>query len=155
MVSVEKRLPDVNTPVWDAISRMVSAKMKTIRVVAALVERDGRYLITQRRESAVLPLLWDFPGGRVEDGESDESALAREVGERLGATVEVGQLISFVNHPYEKYAVDLYLYGCTLLSDQLHCRAVKDYAWVTSKEMESYSFTPVDEASMNKLLGEG
>ena len=129
--------------------------MKTIRVVAALVERDGRYLITQRRETAVLPLLWDFPGGRVERGESDEAALAREVDERLGASVEVGQLISFVNHPYEKYAVDLYLYECTLLTDELHCRAVKGYAWVTSKEMESYSFTPVDEASMSKLLGEG
>ncbi|MBW1760219.1 MAG: (deoxy)nucleoside triphosphate pyrophosphohydrolase [Deltaproteobacteria bacterium] len=129
--------------------------MKTIRVVAALVERDGRYLITQRRENAVLPLLWDFPGGRVEENESDEAALAREVDERLGASVEVGQLISFVNHPYEKYAVDLYLYECTLLSDQLHCRAVTEYAWVTSKEMESYSFTPVDEVSMSKLLGEG
>ena len=131
------------------------SKRKTIRVVAALVEREGQYLITQRRETAVLPLLWDFPGGRVEDGESDEAALAREVGERLGASVKVGQLISFVNHPYEKYAVDLYLYECTLISDQLHCRAVKEYAWVTSKEMESYSFTPVDEASMSKLLGEG
>ncbi len=129
--------------------------MKTIRVVAALVEREGKYLITQRRENAVLPLLWDFPGGRVEDGESEEGALAREVSERLGARVEVGQLISFVNHPYEKYAVDLYLYECTLLDDQLHCRAVKQYAWVTSKEMEAYSFTPVDEASMSKLLGEG
>ncbi len=129
--------------------------MKTIRVVAALVERGGRYLITQRRETAVLPELWDFPGGRVEDGETDEGALAREVAERLGASVDVGQLISFVNHPYEKYAVDLYLYQCELLSDHLHCRAVKAYAWVTSKEMESYSFTPVDEASMSKLLGEG
>ena len=129
--------------------------MKTIRVVAALIERAGRYLITQRRETAVLPLLWDFPGGRVEENESDEAALAREVDERLGASVEVGQLISFVNHPYEKYSVDLYLYECTLLSDQFHCRAVKQYAWVTSKEMESYSFTPVDEASMSKLLGEG
>jgi len=129
--------------------------MKTIRVVAALVERDGRYLITQRRETAVLPLLWDFPGGRVEEGESDEAALAREVDERLGARVEVGQLISFVNHPYERYAVDLYLYECTLLSDELHCQAVKEYAWVTSEQMESYSFTPVDEASMSKLLGEG
>lgn len=129
--------------------------MKTIRVVAALVEREGRYLITQRRESAVLPLLWDFPGGRVEEGESDEAALAREVGERLGANIEVGQLISFVNHPYEKYAVDLYLYECTLLSDQLHCHAVKSYSWVSSKEMESYPFTPVDEVSMGKLLGEG
>jgi 8-oxo-dGTP diphosphatase len=127
--------------------------MKTIRVVAALVERDGRYLITQRRENAVLPMLWDFPGGRVEEGESDEGALAREVAERLGAKVQVGQLISFVNHPYEKYAVDLYLYECKLLTERLHCRAVKDYAWVTSKEMESYSFTPVDEASMSKLLG--
>ena len=129
--------------------------MKTIRVVAALVERDARYLITQRRDTAVLPLLWDFPGGRVEENESDEAALAREVGERLGATVEVGQLISFVNHPYEKYAVDLYLYECRLLSDHLECRAVRKYAWVTSKEMESYSFTPVDEASMSQLLGEG
>lgn len=129
--------------------------MKTIRVVAALVERDGRYLITQRRETAVLPMLWDFPGGRVETGETDEAALAREVAERLGARVDVGQLISFVNHPYEKYAVDLYLYECKLLSEHLHCHAVKDYAWVTSEQMESYSFTPVDEASMSKLLGEG
>ncbi len=136
------------------MSHSVPSNLKTIRVVAALVEREGQYLITQRRETAVLPLLWDFPGGRVEDGESDQAALAREVGERLGASVEVGQLISFVNHPYEKYAVDLYLYECTLLGGQLHCRAVKDYAWVTSKEMESYTFTPVDEASMNKLLGE-
>ncbi|MFW2387804.1 MAG: (deoxy)nucleoside triphosphate pyrophosphohydrolase [Polyangiales bacterium] len=132
----------------------MSSEMKTIRVVAALVERDGRYLITQRRETAVLPLLWDFPGGRVEDGETDQAALAREVTERLGASVEVGQLISFVNHPYEKYAVDLFLYACTLLSDELSCSAVKDYAWVSSTEMESYSFTPVDEASMSKLLGE-
>ncbi len=132
----------------------MSAEPKTIRVVAALVERDGRYLITQRRETAVLPLLWDFPGGRVEEGETDEKALAREVMERLGVSVDVGQLISFVNHPYEKYAVDLYLYECTLKSDRLSCRAVKDYAWVTSEELERYPFTPVDEASMNRLLGE-
>ncbi len=129
--------------------------LKTIRVVAALIQKDGRYLVTQRREGAVLPLLWDFPGGRVEEGESDEEALARELGERLGASAEVGQLISFVNHPYEKYAVDLYLYECKLLGDQIECRAVKTYAWVTSDEMESYPFTPVDEASMSKLLGVG
>lgn len=133
----------------------MSSQIKTIRVVAALVEHDGRYLITQRREGAVLPSLWDFPGGRVEEDESDEAALVREVDERLGVRVAVGQLISFVNHPYDKYAVDLYLYECRLLGSQLHCRAVQSYAWVTSKEMESYSFTPVDEASMSKLLGEG
>ena len=127
--------------------------MKTIRVVAALIQREGRYLITQRRENAVLPLLWDFPGGRVEEGESDETALVREVKERLGVRVRVGSLISFVNHPYEKYAVDLYLYDCELLDPELECRAVKTFAWVDSEGMESYDFTPVDEASMSKLLG--
>ncbi len=134
---------------------MEAGELKTIRVVAALVEREGRYLITQRRKTAVLPLLWDFPGGRVEAGESDQAALAREVKERLGVHVEVGQLISFVNHPYEKYAVDLYLYECSLKDATIRCLAVNDYAWVTSEEMETYRFTPGDEASMTTLLGEG
>ena len=58
---------------------------RTIRVVAAVVELEGRYLITQRRSTAVLPLLWEFPGGRVEDGETDAHALKREVRHRLGS----------------------------------------------------------------------
>ena len=87
---------------------------RTIRVVAAVIERDGQYLITQRRTSAVLPLMWEFPGGRVEAGETDQQALKREVLHRLGVEIEVGKLISFVSHPYEHYVVDLFLYECTL-----------------------------------------
>jgi len=83
---------------------------RTVRVVAALVSAEGRYLVTQRRATAVLPNMWEFPGGRVEPGESDAAALAREIDERLGVQVEVGQMISFVSHPYEHYTVDLYLY---------------------------------------------
>lgn len=129
---------------------------KTIRVVAAVIERDGKYLITQRRENAVLPLLWEFPGGRVEEGESDADALVREMGERLAASVDVGQMIFFLSHPYEHYTVDLYLYQCELKSEHLECRAVKDYRWVTSKGFDEYEFTPADdEAAMNQLLGEG
>jgi 8-oxo-dGTP diphosphatase len=133
---------------------VTEAPRKTIRVVAAVVEREGRYLITQRRPNAVLPLLWEFPGGRVEDDESDVDALTREVRHRLDAAVEVGQLISFVSHPYEHYTVDLYLYACELESPELACKAVHDYRWVTSAEFDQYPFTPADEASMNKLLGE-
>ncbi len=127
---------------------------KTIRVVAAVVEREGRYLITQRRSTAVLPELWEFPGGRVEEGEDDARALRREIRERLEADVEVGQMISFVSHPYPRYAVDLYLYECRLLSPTLSPVGVKDYRWITSQEFDDYTFTPADEASMNKLLGE-
>jgi 8-oxo-dGTP diphosphatase len=130
---------------------------KTIRVVAAVLEKDGRYLITQRRATAVLPLLWEFPGGRVEPGETDGQALKREVLHRLGAPIEVGKLISFVSHPYEHYVVDLFLYECTLAGgaggEVLETRNVSAYKWVASAEFEQYPFTPADEASMNKLLG--
>ncbi len=125
----------------------------TIRVVAAVLEREGRYLITQRRASAVLPLLWEFPGGRVESGETDASALKRELFHRLGVTIEPGQLISFVTHPYEKYAVDLFLYECELTGGEPRPLNVADFRWVRSAEFDRYPFTPADELSMSKLLG--
>jgi 8-oxo-dGTP diphosphatase len=127
--------------------------VRTIRVVAAVIEREGRYLITQRRPTAVLALLWEFPGGRVEAGETDAAALKREVRHRLGVEVEAGQLISFVSHPYEKYVVDLYLYECHIKSGELAPLVVHAFKWVTSAEFDQYPFTPADEASMNKLLG--
>lgn len=127
--------------------------MRTIRVVAAVIDEGGRYLITQRRPTAVLPLLWEFPGGRCEEGESDAQALKREVFHRLGASIECGKLISFVSHPYEHYAVDLFLYECTLTSPTLEARNVNAYKWVASSDFDQYDFTPADEASMDKLLG--
>jgi 8-oxo-dGTP diphosphatase len=130
-----------------------SEPRRTIRVVAAVVERDGRYLITQRRPNAVLPLLWEFPGGRVEPGESDAEALRREMGERLAIDVEVGELISYVTHPYEHYTVDLFLYECRTGAESFTCRNVHAFRWVTSVEFDQYPFTPADEASMSKLLG--
>jgi 8-oxo-dGTP diphosphatase len=132
-----------------------TSSLRTIRVVAAVIEREGRYLITQRRPTAVLPLLWEFPGGRVEGTETDAAALKREVRHRLGVEIEVGQLISFVSHPYERYVVDLYLYECRIQSGTLEPLAVSAFKWVTSAEFDQYPFTPADEASMNKLLDVG
>lgn len=126
---------------------------RTIRVVAAVIGHDGKYLITQRRPTAMLPLLWEFPGGKVEDDETDADALKREVFHRLGVEVEPGQLISFVSHPYERYVVDLYLYECRITSGDAAPLAVNAFKWVTSSEFDQYPFTPADEASMSKLLG--
>jgi 8-oxo-dGTP diphosphatase len=130
----------------------MSAK-KTIRVVAAVIEQSGRYLITQRRPTAVLPNLWEFCGGKVEPGESDPAALRREILERLGVQVRVGNLLSFVRHPYEHYEVELYLYECTLLEEALQKLGVSDWRWVASDEFKDFTFTPADQASMDKLLG--
>src|SRR5215813_12526643 len=105
---------------------------RTIRVVAAVLEKDGKYLITQRRATAVLPLMWEFPGGRVEKSESDADALKREVMHRLGVEVSVGSLISFVSHPYERYTVDLHLYECRIVRGEPTERNVLAWKWVTS-----------------------
>ena len=132
---------------------MASASPRSIRVVAAVIANEGRYLITQRRPTAVLPLLWEFPGGKVEANESDADALRREVRHRLSVEIEVGELISFVSHPYEFYVVHLYLYECRVTGGELRAMNVHDFRWVTSDEFDRYPFTPADEASMNKLLG--
>jgi 8-oxo-dGTP diphosphatase len=78
-----------------------------IRVVAAAIENGGRFLITQRRADGLLGGLWEFPSGKVEEGESDEAALRRELRERLGVLVEVGETLARRTHCYENYAVDL------------------------------------------------
>jgi 8-oxo-dGTP diphosphatase len=127
----------------------------TVRVVAAVIEHGGAYLITQRRPSAVLPLMWEFPGGRVETdhGESDADALRREVRHRLDVEVDPGELISFVSHPYDNYVVDLYLYACRIVTGEPRAAAVHGFRWVQSHQFEDFAFTPADEVSMSKLLG--
>lgn len=126
---------------------------RVVRVVAAVISRDDKYLITQRRPAAVLPLLWEFPGGKVEAGESDAAALKREVRHRLGIEVAPGSMISFVSHPHERYTIDLYLYECEITSGEPHELNVEAFRWATSSDFDKYPFTPADEASMNALLG--
>ena len=126
---------------------------KTIRVVAAVISLDGRYLVTQRRPTAVLPLLWEFPGGKVEFGETDLDALRREVKHRVGVDVVPGAQISSVAHAYEHYTVELHLYDCRIGSGQPEAVNVHQFRWVESGDFENLPFTPADEASMSKLLG--
>ena len=79
---------------------------------------------------------------------------AREITERLGVQIAVGQMISFVSHPYEHYNVDLYLYECQLMTRDLTALGVQAFRWITSDEFDQLDFAPADEASMSQLLGE-
>jgi 8-oxo-dGTP diphosphatase len=127
----------------------------TIRVVVAVMEKNGRYLITQRRPTAVLPLLWEFPGGRVEPGEDDAEALKRELMHRVGVEIEVEELINSIRHPYDHYVVDLYLYACRRIVGTPAAKNVHAFRWVRSDQFEQYQFTPADQASMTELLHPG
>ena len=131
----------------------MSAK-QVIRVVAAVVEADGRYLITQRKATAVLPLLWEFPGGRVETGEDEIAALRREVRGRIGIDVIVCARVGENIHAYREYDVALAMYSCRIASgDNPRPVTVNDLRWVTSREFLDYEFPPADERTMSKLLG--
>jgi len=123
-----------------------------IRVVAAMLEKDGRYLITQRRPGASLPLLWEFPGGRVEDGETDAQALARELFEELGIEVVVGERAIQVHHVYSAYEIDFAVYRCTVKSGEVQHSRVHDHRWVKPGELDQYQFPPADEKTLAQLL---
>lgn len=125
-----------------------------VRVVAAVIERDGKYLITQRRSTAVLPGLWEFPGGKVEPGESDEHALRRELRERVGVDVEVKGRMAHRLHRYDGYSVELNLYQTHILAGhEPQALRVAAYRWVASNEFENYPFPAADQATMDLLLG--
>lgn len=127
---------------------------EVIRVVAAVIEHDGRYLITQRNANAVLPLLWEFPGGRVERDESEKACLLREVRGRIGVDVIVHDKLGEHDHDYTSYTVHLTMYKCELPAEaRPYPATVADLRWVTSREFLDYDFPPADEKTMSKLLG--
>lgn len=131
----------------------MSAK-RIIQVVAAVIEHNHRYLVTQRTASAVFPLLWEFPGGRIEDDETDIDALQREVEWRVGIEIIVGDKIGDHVHEYHDYDVHLSMYGCKVPGDIAPTPVnVKALRWVTSAELRELEFPPADEKSMSKMLG--
>lgn len=127
---------------------------EVIRVVAAVIERDGSYLLTQRKETAVLPLLWEFPGGRVEAGENDRDALVREVEHRIGVRIEVGKEIGEHMHEYRSYDVHMSLFACKLPEGaEPRPVSVNEISWAKSTELDKYEFPPADQRTMDRLLG--
>jgi 8-oxo-dGTP diphosphatase len=125
-----------------------------IRVVAAVIEKQGRFLITQRRAGGSLGGLWEFPRGKAEESESDEAALRRELRERVDVSVEVGERLARRTQCYDGYAVDLVLYKASLGPGQEpHPVSVADLRWVTAGELENYRFPPADQSATDELLG--
>jgi 8-oxo-dGTP diphosphatase len=129
---------------------------RKIRVVAAQIERDGKYLITQRKPTSSLPLLWEFPGGRVEDGETDEDALRRELQEDMRIEAEVLAHSVAVTHEYVAYIIDFRVYRCRILTadDKIQKVGIHDFRWVAPHEFDDYEFPGADQATVDALLKE-
>ncbi|GGZ34792.1 8-oxo-dGTP diphosphatase MutT [Asticcacaulis endophyticus] len=129
--------------------------MKTILVVAAaLVDDDGRVLIAQRPEGKQLAGLWEFPGGKVEAGETPEAALIRELNEELGITVKQACLAPFVfaSHTYETFHLLMPLYLIRRWDGQPTAIEHQAIKWVKPNDMRSYPMPPADDPLVAYLV---
>ena len=132
----------------------MSDSQRVIEVSAGLVFRAGKLLITQRHADAHLGGLWEFPGGKREDGETFEQCLARELREELGVVVVVGKLFESVTHAYPERTVLLKFFLCKLPTGEpqaIECAAVK---WVNREELPAYDFPGADAGLLTKLIAD-
>ncbi len=121
--------------------------MNLLLVVAvALIDPDGRVLLTQRREGKQLAGLWEFPGGKVDAGEKPETALIRELKEELGIDVTESCLapLTFASHTYEKFHLLMPLYACRRWKGAVAAHEGQAMKWVRPKDMKQYPMPPAD-----------
>ena len=126
--------------------------MQTIKdVVAAILIYDNRILIAQRAADDPLAGLWEFPGGKVEAGESHVQSLVREMREEFEIDVEVGKFFASSLFPYEKGTIRLLGYLCRWVGGELWPHVHSDHAWVTVSQLADYTFAPADRPLVEKL----
>jgi 8-oxo-dGTP diphosphatase len=118
--------------------------MKRIRVTAAVIRRDGAVLLARRSESQTRPLLWEFPGGKVEPGESDRDCLVRELHEELGIDTSVEELIGVYAHAYPDIHIDLAVYEVELLKGDPHPNEHRELAWAAADTLADYDLAAAD-----------
>lgn len=121
-------------------------------VVAALILRGSEILICQRREDQPMALQWEFPGGKVEAGETAEEALRRELDEELGIAARIGSRVTRIRHTYRNgSAVDLQFFAVYEYQGELTNRIFHDMRWVSLRDLPAYDFLIADRALVKEL----
>lgn len=118
--------------------------MKTLEVTAAVIRQEDRVLICQRPANKNCGLLWEFPGGKIEPGETGEQCIVRECQEELGVTLGVKCKLTDVTHEYPDRTVHLHFYLCEILAGTPEKKEHNAIAWVTASELSQYEFCPAD-----------
>ena len=126
-----------------------------IPVVAALIVRGGRLLIARRPEGRHMAGRWEFPGGKLEKGESPEDAVEREIREELGLAVRAGRIYQAIAYSYPEKDVLLLFYAAAVVSGEPRPIEEAEIRWVTVEELDGYVFAPVDEMLVQRLKRDG
>ena len=125
--------------------------MKKIEVVAAIIHRDGAYFATQRGYGE-FEGMWEFPGGKIEPGESREVALRREIQEELGIDIIIENLLCTTEYDYPSFHLTMHCYLCSVASGDIELREHKSARWLTAETLDSVEWLPADKEVIDKLI---
>ena len=125
--------------------------MKTIEVVAAVIRKDDKIFTTQRGYGEWQD-WWEFPGGKMEPGETQEEALKREIREELSTDISVDEFLCTVEYDYPKFHLVMHCYMCSLLTDSLHLNEHDAAKWLGREELPSVKWLPADVEIIERLL---
>ena len=129
-----------------------TAPLQPVHVAAAIIFRDGKLLITQRHADSHLGGLWEFPGGKREEGETFEQCLVRELREELGVRANVGELFDGLVHVYPEKTVHLKFFLCQLKAGEPEAIGCASFKWVNKAELNDFRFPAADEQLLKKLI---
>ena len=128
---------------------------RRIRVVAAIIERSGSLLVCRRRDRPGKPGLWEFPGGKIEHGETEQQALRRELKEELAIDAEVGGVYTKLEHQYPDLVVELtFLFASFPLSPAPRALAAAELRWVPQTDLPTLPFLEADRPLVERLAAE-
>ena len=127
--------------------------MKTIEVVAAIIRKDDKIFATQRGYGEWKD-WWEFPGGKMEEGESPEEALKREINEELSTSISIDKLLYTVDYDYPKFHLTMHCYICSLLNDALHLNEHEAAKWLSREDIHSVKWLPADDILLPMIINE-
>ena len=124
--------------------------MKTIEVVAAIIRKDNTILATQRGYGE-FEGMWEFPGGKIEPGESADAALKREIQEELGVDITIDKFLCTAYYDYPAFHLTMHCYLCSVVSGEIELREHKSACWLTKESLDSVEWLPADLDIIKKL----
>ena len=125
--------------------------MKKIEVVAAVIYKDGAYFATQRGYGE-FEGMWEFPGGKIEPGESREVALKREIQEELGVNIAIENLLCTTEYDYSSFHLTMHCYLCSIEAGEIELREHKSARWLRPEKLGSVEWLPADKEVIDKLI---
>lgn len=125
--------------------------MKKIEVVAAVIVKENKVFCAKRADKGEIALKWEFPGGKIEFGESNEEALLREVKEELDSEIQINDYLMTVQHQYIGFHLTMHAYLCELSSGNLDLSEHVDSSWASKDELDMLDWAAADIPIVNKL----